>query len=61
MSEEVTLDYIDGQSLGISGTPAFFINGRQISGAQPFDTFALVIDSELRKAGITPPERGESG
>lgn len=61
MSEEVTLDYIDGQGLGISGTPAFFINGRKISGAQPFDTFAVVIDSELRKAGITPPERGDSG
>lgn len=61
MSEEVTLDYIDGQGLGISGTPAFFINGRLVSGAQPYDTFALVIDSELRKAGITPPERGDSG
>lgn len=61
MSEEVTLDYIDGQSLGISGTPAFFVNGRMISGAQPYNTFALVIDAELRKAGITPPERGDSG
>lgn len=61
MSEEVTLDYIDGQGLGITGTPAFYINGRPITGAQPFNTFALVIDSELRKAGITPPERGDSG
>lgn len=57
--EEVTLDYLDGQGLGIQGTPAFFVNGRSISGAQPFNTFALVIDAELRKQGITPPERVE--
>jgi len=49
------LDYVDGQTLGIQGTPRFYINGKVISGAQPFDTFALVIDSELEKAGITPP------
>ena len=53
--EEMTLDYIDGQTLGIQGTPRFYINSKVISGAQPFDTFALVIDSELEKAGITPP------
>ena len=53
--DEVMLDYVDGQTLGIQGTPRFYINGKVISGAQPFDTFALVIDSELEKAGITPP------
>lgn len=53
--EEMTLDYIDGQSLGIQGTPKFYINSKVISGAQPFDTFTLVIDSELEKAGVTPP------
>lgn len=57
--EEVTLDYLDGQALGIQGTPAFFINGRSVSGAQPFNTFALVIDAELKKKGLTPPERIE--
>jgi hypothetical protein len=31
------------------------INGKVISGAQPFEMFRLVIDSELEKAGITPP------
>lgn len=53
--DEVMLDYVDGQTLGIQGTPRFYINGKVISGAQPFDTFALVIDSELEKAGVTPP------
>lgn len=35
---------------GVSGTPAFFINGRYISGAQPIDRFVAVIDDELKKA-----------
>ena len=36
-----------GQEAGVSGTPAFFINGRLISGAQPFDKFKEMIDQEL--------------
>jgi len=36
-----------GNELGISGTPAFFVNGILISGAQPFDAFKEVIDAEL--------------
>jgi protein-disulfide isomerase len=37
-------------SLGASGTPAFFINGRKLSGAQPFESFRTVVEDELRKA-----------
>jgi protein-disulfide isomerase len=43
----------DGRQLAqfaVSSTPAFFINGRYISGAQPLDTFVQVIDDELKKA-----------
>lgn len=29
------------------GTPAFFINGRYLSGAQPFEAFKQRIDAEL--------------
>jgi predicted DsbA family dithiol-disulfide isomerase len=36
--------------LGANGTPAFFINGRFINGAQPFAEFKKVIDEELAKA-----------
>jgi protein-disulfide isomerase len=36
--------------LGANGTPAFFINGRFISGAQPADTFKAIINEELTKA-----------
>lgn len=45
-------DYRTAQSLGIRGTPAFFINGRPVSGAQPFQVFAGVINEELQAAGI---------
>ena len=38
------------QQLGASGTPAFFINGKKLVGAQPIDRFKAVIDAELQKA-----------
>jgi len=38
------------QSVGANGTPNFFIDGRQIVGAQPFDAFSKIIDEELAKA-----------
>ena len=40
----------EGSSVGVSGTPAFIINGRLISGAQPFDNFKAVIDDELARS-----------
>lgn len=36
--------------LGAMATPTFFINGRHLSGAQPADAFAALIDEELTKA-----------
>lgn len=38
-----------GQSVGVNGTPAFFINGRLVSGAQPFESFKQIIEEELGK------------
>ena len=43
-------DIADGASVGVSGTPAFFINGRMLSGAQPFEKFKEVIDEELARS-----------
>jgi protein-disulfide isomerase len=37
-------------AVGTRGTPAFYINGRFLSGAQPIDKFKTVIDEELKKA-----------
>ena len=39
----------EGQRLGLSGTPSFFINGRLLVGAQPYEGFAQVIDEELER------------
>ena len=36
-----------GEEIGVRGTPAFFINGRLLSGAQPLEAFTAVIDAEL--------------
>ena len=36
-----------GSSVGVTGTPAYFINGRMVSGARPFADFATIIDAEL--------------
>lgn len=38
------------RSVGASGTPSFFVNGRNLRGAQPFEAFKAVIDAELAKA-----------
>lgn len=46
-ASEVQKDMQDGQSYGVRGTPATFVNGRMISGAQPFSAFKAVIDAEL--------------
>lgn len=41
-----------GSKAGVRGTPAFFINGRFLSGAQPFEAFQTIIDEELAMKGI---------
>lgn len=49
--QEVEKDIADGSAAGVNGTPATFINGRLVSGAQPFATFKVIIDEELKKLG----------
>jgi protein-disulfide isomerase len=39
-----------GIRAGVTGTPAFFVNGRLLSGAQPLESFARLIDEELARA-----------
>lgn len=50
-TEEVQKDYQEGISYGVTGTPAFFINGVSIIGAQPYANFKAVIDAALQAAG----------
>jgi protein-disulfide isomerase len=40
-----------GEEAGVTGTPAFFINGRPLTGAQPFEKFKEIIDHELGATG----------
>jgi protein-disulfide isomerase len=42
-------DLAEGQSIGVSGTPTFYINGTQLVGAQPYASIKAVIDQELAK------------
>jgi protein-disulfide isomerase len=46
----VQSDVNEAAGLGLTGTPAFFINGREISGAQPLEKFVEIIDEELAQA-----------
>jgi protein-disulfide isomerase len=48
--ERIDADAAEAKQLGISGTPAFFVNGRFVEGAVPFETFRKLIDEELGKA-----------
>lgn len=43
----VDQDIDEGTVAGVSGTPAFFINGRFLSGAQPLEIFVRLIEEEL--------------
>ena len=47
---EVAADIADARTLGVTGTPAFFINGRPIDGSQSLKVFADVVDEELVRA-----------
>lgn len=46
----VQKDVDEGLRLGVNGTPAFFINGRPVSGAQPLENFTRMIQEELAQA-----------
>ncbi len=48
---DVEADLADGRRAGVSGTPAFFVNGIRLKGALPFDDFVLIIEQELRQTG----------
>lgn len=48
--KSIDQDIADGTEVGVTGTPAFFINGRMLTGAQPFEKFKEVIDEELARS-----------
>jgi protein-disulfide isomerase len=50
VAKEVEADVLLARSLGVTGTPGFFVNGRFLSGAQPYTAFKAKIDAELKEA-----------
>ena len=52
----VDADTASGAQSGVTGTPAFFINGRLIAGAYPFSEFKKIIDEELAGGQNKPTE-----
>lgn len=53
----VRTDYDEGSKAGVNGTPAFFINGRLLSGALPFSEFKTVIEQELTNSTPADTQR----
>jgi protein-disulfide isomerase len=51
--ERVLADSAAAGAMGLTGTPAFYINGRFLSGAQPFEAFDLIIKEELELASAS--------
>lgn len=50
IKKKIDEDVAQAGKLGVSGTPAFFINGKFLSGAQPFENFKRLIDAAIEKA-----------
>ncbi|NUO49053.1 MAG: thioredoxin domain-containing protein [Polyangiaceae bacterium] len=55
-AEKVASDMANGKTVGVRGTPTFFINGRFLSGSQEASKFEAIIDNELATA-----ERSRAG
>jgi protein-disulfide isomerase len=59
---KIDADMAVGKTAGVSGTPASFINGVFLSGAQPIDKFTAIVDEQLKAAqgaiaGGTKPDK----
>ncbi len=49
VKSRIDADVREAAKLGVTGTPSFFVNGRFLSGAQPFESFKRIIDEELKE------------
>jgi len=47
LQAKIDADKREAAGLGVSGTPAFFIDGYYLSGAQPYESFKAMIDRQL--------------
>jgi protein-disulfide isomerase len=51
VKDQIEADKKQAAKLGVTGTPSLYINGRFLSGAQPFSSFKRLIDEQLGKKG----------
>jgi protein-disulfide isomerase len=62
IQKQIKSDSDFGSSVGANGTPTFFVNGRELVGAQPLPAFEALIDQEIKTAdgllakGVKPGE-----
>lgn len=59
--KRIDADTAEALALGVTGTPAFFVNGRFLSGAQPFEAFATAINDELDRLNLPAPANAPAG
>lgn len=61
LQKKIDTDIRLADTLEINVTPSFFINGRYVRGAQPYEVFEKIINEELTKKGLpTPPKDAAS-
>ena len=58
---QIEADAAEAAKLGVTGTPAFFVNGKFLSGAKPFAEFAAAINAELKRLNLPIPEGAPPG
>lgn len=49
VADRVKADFEAGKTLGVDSTPTFYVNGKKVAGALPFEQFKAIIDEELGK------------
>ena len=52
---KIKISVKEGEALGVDGTPALFINGERLSGAEPMELVYRMVDGALVAEGKTPP------
>ena len=50
VKQRIDADAAEAAQLGVNGTPAFFVNGRYLKGAVPFEQIKALLDEDLGKA-----------
>ncbi len=61
LEERIWASHTAGQALNVASTPEFFINGRRVVGAQPFEHFQRLVEDELIRARGLAEESDMSG